>query len=117
MDEVTEERRKLHNEDFNNLYSSPNICRVIKLIRMRWMRHVARVGERRGVYRVLVGNPEGKKPLRRSRRRWKDNIKINLQEVGNGGMDWIELAQDRESWWALVNAETNLGVPCWEYLD
>jgi len=69
------------------------------------------MGEGRGVYRVLVGKPEGKRPLRRTRRRWEDNIKMDLQEVGCGGMDWIELAQDRDRWWALVNAVMNLRVP------
>ena len=80
-DEVTEERRKLHNEELNDLYCSPNIVRVIKSRRMRWAGHVARMGERRGVYRVLVGKTEGKRPLGRLRRRWEDNIKTDLQEV------------------------------------
>ena len=78
---------------------------------MRWARHVARMGESRGVYRVLVGKPEGKRPLGTPRRRWEDNIKMDVQEVGCGGMDWIELAQDRERWRALVNAVMNLRVP------
>jgi len=90
-DEVTGEWRKLHNEELNDLYS-PNIVRVIKTRRMRWAGHVARMGEKRDVYRVLVGKPEGKRPLGRPRRRWDDNIKMDLQEVGCGGMDWIELA-------------------------
>jgi len=94
-DEVTREWRKLHNEELNNLYSSPNIIPVIKSRRMRWARHVARMRERRGVCRVLVGKSEGKRPLGRPRRSWEDNIKIDVQEVGCGGMDWIELAQDR----------------------
>ena len=80
-DEVTEEWRKLHNEELSNLYSQPNIVRVIKSRRMRWAWHVARVGERRGVHRVLVRKPEGKRPLGRPRRRWEDNIKIVLQDV------------------------------------
>jgi len=80
-DEVTEEWRKLHNEELNDLYSSPNIVRVIKSKRMRWAEHVACMGERRGVYRVLVGKPEGKRPVGRPRRRWEDNIKMDLQEV------------------------------------
>jgi len=78
------------------LYSSLNIVRVIKSKRMRWAGHVARMGEERGVYRVLVGKPEGKRPLGRSRRRWVDNIRMDLQEVECGHMDWIELAQDRD---------------------
>ena len=77
---------------------------------MRWAGHVARIRERKGVYRVLVGKPEGKRLLGRPRRRWDDNIKMNLQEVGCGGMDWIELAQDRDRWWAFVNGVMSLRV-------
>jgi len=91
-EEVTGEWRKLHNEELNDLYSSTNIVRVIKSRKMRWAGHVARMGEKRGLYRVLVGKPEGKRPLGRPRRRWDDNIKMDLQEVGCGGMDWIEPA-------------------------
>jgi hypothetical protein len=89
---------KLHNEGLNDLYCSPNIVRVIKWRRMRCAGHVARMGERRDVYRVLVGKPEGKRPIVRPRRRWKDNIKMNIQDVGCGGMDLMELAQDRGRW-------------------
>ena len=103
-DEVTREWRKLHNEELNDLYSSPNIFRVMKSRRIRWAGQVARMGERRGVYRILVGKPEVKRPLGRPRRRWEDNIKMDLQVVGCGGMDWIELARDRDRWRALVNA-------------
>jgi len=77
---------------------------------MRWAGHVARMGERRGVYSVLVEKPKEKRPLGRPRRRWEDNIKMDLQEVGSGGMDWIELAQDRDSWRALVTAVMKLRV-------
>jgi hypothetical protein len=110
-DEVTGEWRKLHNGELNDLYSSPYIVRVIKSRRMGWAGHVARMGEGRGMHRVLVGKPEGKKPLGRPRRRWDDNIKMDLQELGYGGMDWIELAQDMDRWWALVNAVMNFRIP------
>jgi hypothetical protein len=101
---------KLHNEELNDLYPSPNIVRVIKSRRMRWAGHVKRTGEGRGVYRVLVGKPERKRQLGRHRRRWENNIKTDLQEVGCGGMEWFELAQDRGRWRALVNAVMNLRV-------
>ena len=91
-DEVTGEWRRLQNEELNDLYSSPNIVRVIKSRRIRWAGHVARMGEERGVYRVLVGKPEGKRPLGRPRRRWAHNIRMDLQEVGCGDIDWIGLA-------------------------
>ena len=84
---MTGERRKLRNEEINDLYSSPNIFRVIKSRRMRWVGHVTRLGEMRGVYVVLVGKHEGKRPLGRLRRRWEDNIKMDLQVVGCGVMD------------------------------
>jgi len=95
-DEVTGEWRKLHNEKLNDLHSLPNIVRVVKSRRMRWAGHVARMGEDRGVHRVLVGKPDGKRPLGRPRRRWKDNIKMDLQKVGGCRGDWMELAQDRD---------------------
>jgi hypothetical protein len=91
-DEVTGEWRKIHNEELNDLYCSPTIVRVMKSRSMRWAGHIARMEEGRGMYRVLVGKPEGKRPLGRPRRRWEDNIKMDLQEVGCGDMDWNELA-------------------------
>jgi len=93
-----------------DLYSLPNFVWVVKSRRMRWVGHVARMEEGRGVHRVLVGKPEGKRILGRPRRRWEDNIKIDLQKVGGGG-DWMELAQDRDRWWALVNTVMNFWVP------
>jgi hypothetical protein len=95
-DEVLGEWRKLHNEEHHDLYSSPTIVGVIKSRRRRWTGHVARMGEWRGEYGVLVGKPEGKRPLRRPRCRWEANIKMDLQEVGCGGVGWIGLAQDRD---------------------
>jgi hypothetical protein len=95
-DEVTGEWRKLHNGELNDLYSLPNIVQVVKSRRMRWAGHVARLGETRGMYRVLVGKPDGKRPLGRPRRRWEDNIKMDVQEVGGSRGDWMELAQDRD---------------------
>jgi len=110
-DEVTGELRRLHNEELNDLYSSPNTARVIKSRRMKWVGHVVRMGEESGVYSVLVGKPEGKRPLGRPRRRWVDNIRMVLQEVGCGYIDWIGLAQDRDRWRTLVSAVMNLRVP------
>ena len=109
-DEVTGEWLKLHNEELNDLYS-PIIVRVIKSRRMTWARHVPRMGESRGVYRFLSGKTEGKRPFVRSRHRWDDNIKMDLQEVGCGGMDWMGLAQDGDRWRAPVKAVINLRIP------
>ena len=92
-DEVMGEWRRLHNEELNDFYSSPNIMRVIKSRRIRLAGYVACLGEERRVYRVLVGKPEGRRPLGRPRRRWVDNIRMDLQEVGCGYMGWIGLAQ------------------------
>jgi hypothetical protein len=108
-DEATGEWRRLHNEELNEVYSSPNIIRVVKSRRMRWMGHVARMGEKRGAYRILVGKPEGRRPRERSRRRWEDNIKMDLKDV-EWSMDWIELAQDRDRWRTVVNAVMNIRV-------
>jgi hypothetical protein len=100
--------RKLHNDELLDLYSLPNIIRVIKSRRMRWAVHVACMGEGRGAYKVLVGRPEGKRPLGRPRCRWEDNIKIDLGEIGIDGANWIWLAQDRVQWRAFVNMVMNL---------
>jgi hypothetical protein len=102
--------RKLHNDELHILYSSPNIVKVIKSRRMRWAGHVARNGKGRGVYRVLVGRSEGKRPLGRPRRKWEDNIKMELRETEIDGANWIQLAQDRVQWRACVNTVMNLRV-------
>jgi hypothetical protein len=109
-DEETGEWRKLHSGELHNLYSSPDIIRQIKSRRMRWAGHVARMGEGRNVYRVLVGKPEGKRPLGRPRLRWEDGIKMEFREIGWGGVEWIHLAQVRDRWRAVVSAVMNLRV-------
>jgi hypothetical protein len=109
-DEVIGGWRKLHEEELHNVYCSPSIIRIIKSRRMRWAGHVARMGEK-NAYRILVGKQEGKRPLGRPRRRWEDNIRRDHREIGWGGMDWIDLAQDRDQWKALVNTVVNLQVP------
>jgi hypothetical protein len=110
-DEVTGEWKKIHNEELNDLYSLPNIVRVVKSRRMRWAGHVARMGEGRVVHRFLVGKSEGRRPLGRLRRRWEDNIKMDLQQVGWGCWDWMERAQGRDRWRALVSTVMNFRVP------
>jgi hypothetical protein len=110
-DEVTGEWRKLHNKELRDLYSSPSIIRIIKSRRMRWAGHVARMGEKRNSYRLLVGKPEGKRPLGRPRRRCVDNIRMDLGKAGWGDVDWIGLAKDRNRWRVLVNSVLNLRVP------
>jgi hypothetical protein len=102
---------KLHNDEIHSLYSSPNIVRVIKSRRMRWTGHVARRGERRGVYRVLVGRPEGKRLLGRPRRRWEVSVKMDPREIGIDEANWIRLTQHRVRWRDFVNMVMNLLVP------
>jgi hypothetical protein len=110
-DEVTGGWRKLHNEELHGLYSPPSIIRVIKARRMRWAGHVARTGEVRGAYNILVGKPEGRRPLGIPGRTWEDNIKMDLREIGFGDVDWINLAQVSDRWRALVNTVMSLRVP------
>ncbi|KAJ4431606.1 hypothetical protein ANN_20205 [Periplaneta americana] len=110
-DEVTGKWRKLHNAELHALYPSPDIIRNIKSRRLTWAGHVARMGESRNAYRMLVGRPEGKRRLGRPRRRWEDNIKMDLRKVGNDDRGWINLSQDRDQWRASVRAAMNLRVP------
>jgi hypothetical protein len=115
-DEMTEGWAKLHNEELHNLYPSPSIIIMTKSRSMRWSGHVARIGQKD---RILVGNPEGKIPLERPRRRWVNNINIDFREIGWDNMDWIDLAQDRDQWRALVNTVINVqgSIKCWEVLE
>jgi hypothetical protein len=106
--EVDVSWRKLNNDELYNLYSSPNIVRVIISRSLRWAGHVARMEKTKGVYRVLVGNPEGKRPLGRPRCRWEDNIKLDLREIGIDGANWIRLSQEKVQWRASVNTVMNL---------
>jgi hypothetical protein len=110
-DEVTREWRKLQNKELHDLYSSPSIIRIIKSRRMRWAGLVARMGEKRNAYRLLMGTPEGKRPLGRPRRRWVYNIRMDLGEVGWGDVDWSGVAKDKNRWRAPVNSILNLRVP------
>jgi hypothetical protein len=110
-DQVTSEWRKINNGELNDFYSSLKVVRVIKSRRSRWAGHVTRMGKRKSVCRVLVEKSEGNRPFGRPRRRWENNIKMDLQEVGCGGIGWTDLSQDRDWWWALANAEMNLRVP------
>ena len=110
-DEITGEIGKLRNAKLHALYFSPNIIRNLKSRRLRWAGHVARMEQSRNAYKVLVGNPEGKRPLGRPRRRWEDNIKMDLREVGCDPRDWIALAEGRDQWRAYVRAVMNLRVP------
>jgi hypothetical protein len=109
-DEVKGEWMKLHIEELHNLYSSPDIIRQVKSRRMRWAGHVARMGEDRKVYKILLGKPEGKRPLGRPRRRWENGIRVDLREIGLEGLNWIRLTQDRGRWRAVVSAVMNLRV-------
>jgi hypothetical protein len=109
-DEATGEWRRPDNEELNDLYTSPNVIRVIKSKGLRWAGHVARMGGKERCGQGFGGRAERRRPLGRPRRKWEDNIKMDLQEVG-WGVNWIELAQDRDRWRALVNAVMNLGVP------
>jgi hypothetical protein len=119
-DEVTEDWRRLHNEELHNFYSSPNIIRMMKSRRMRWAGYVARMGENRNAYRISVGKPGGKRQLVRRRRRWMNNIKIYLRAIGWCDMDWIDLAQDRDQWregCCEHGNEPSLSIKCWKILE
>jgi hypothetical protein len=106
-DEVTGEWKKLLNKELHNLYLSPDIIRQIKSRRMRWTEYVSRMGEERKVYKILVGKPEGKRPLGKPRCRWENGVRMNLREIGLGVVDWIRLALDRDRWRAVVSAVMN----------
>ena len=110
MDENGEWRR-LHNEELHGLCHSPSIFMVIKSGRLRWAGHVARMEEGRTAFEILTGKPTGKRPLGRPRRRWEDNIRMDFEEIGINAGNWIDSAQDRDYWKALVNATLNLRVP------
>jgi hypothetical protein len=103
--------KKMHNDELHNLYSSPSIISMTKSRMMRWAGHVTRLEKKRNACRILVGKPKEKRPLGKQRRRWVDSIKMGLRKIGWGGMDWIDVAQDRYQWRALVNTVMNLRVP------
>jgi hypothetical protein len=108
---VTGGWRKLHKKELHDLYCSPSIIRIIRSRRMRWAGHVALIGDKRNAYRLFLGKQEGNRPLGKPRRRWVDNIRMDLGEVGWGDVDWIGLVQDRNRWRAVVNSVLNLRVP------
>jgi hypothetical protein len=110
-DEVTGEWRNLHNKELQDLYSSPSIIRIMNSTRMRWAGYVARMGEKKNAYRLLVGKPEGRRPLRRPRRRWLDNIRMDLGEVGWCDVDCIGVAQDTDRWRVLGKSVLKLRIP------
>ena len=105
------EWRRLYNDEFHSLYRSPNIVRVIKSRRLRWSGHVTRMEEGRSAFKILTGKPTGKRPLGRPRLRWEDSIRMDLEEIGINARNWVDSAQDRNYWKALVNAALNLRVP------
>ena len=105
------EWRRLNNEELHSLYRSPNIVRVIKSRRLRWAGHVTRMEEGRSAFKILTGKPTGKIPLGRHRRRWEDNIRMDLEEIGINAENWVDSAQDRNYWRTLVNSALNLWVP------
>jgi len=105
------EKRRFHNEELHSLYRSPNIARIIKSRRLKWSGHVARMEEGRSIFKILTGKPTGKRPLGRPRRRWADNIRMDLEEIGINASNWVDLAQDRDYSRALVNAALNLQLP------
>jgi hypothetical protein len=108
---MTERWRNLHDEELHSLYSTPSIIRMIKSRSMGWVKHVARTGAKRNARRILVGKPEEKRPVGKPKPRWMDNIKMDLKEIGWGDVDWIDLAQDRDQWRALVHTVMNFRVP------